>query len=158
VLAFSPLADEPDLRVVWASWQHSGWRIAFPRSTATDAHGFEPVVMSMDDQQWTRGPFGTQEPASRFPAVPIDAIDVILVPARSIDRRGARLGRGGGVYDRVLNRLPQRCQRVGVIFSLQFRESIPSGPQDAQIGLWVDETGWHRPAAPKEIVANTAEA
>jgi 5-formyltetrahydrofolate cyclo-ligase len=74
-----------------------------------------PVLLPDGDLDWARytGPHGLA-PASRGLVEPRarplgrDAVlraQVLLVPALAVDRRGYRLGRGGGSYDRVLARL-----------------------------------------------------
>lgn len=74
-----------------------------------------PVQCPDDDLDWARytGPVGLA-PATRGILEPrarrlgLDAVrraSVVLVPALAVDRRGYRLGRGGGSFDRVLARL-----------------------------------------------------
>ena len=74
-----------------------------------------PVLTDDGDLDWARytGPLGLA-PASRGLLEPrarrlgpdaVRSADVVLVPALAVDRRGYRLGRGGGSYDRALARL-----------------------------------------------------
>jgi 5-formyltetrahydrofolate cyclo-ligase len=59
-----------------------------------------------DEPSLRPGPRGTRSPPG--PALGVDAItsvEVVLVPGVAVDRRGVRLGRGGGSYDRALARL-----------------------------------------------------
>jgi len=83
-----------------------------------EEHGVQtllPIQLPDDDLDWARytGPLGLA-PANRGVMEPqarrlgVDAVrraTVVLVPALAVDRRGYRLGRGGGSYDRVLARL-----------------------------------------------------
>lgn len=74
-----------------------------------------PVLVEDGDLDWARytGPLGlvpaargTMEPgARRLGPEALRAATVALVPALAVDRRGYRLGRGGGSYDRALARL-----------------------------------------------------
>ena len=71
-----------------------------------------PVLLEDDDLDWARydgelapGRRGLLEPVG--PRLGLDAIaacDLVLVPALLVDRRGNRLGKGGGSYDRALAR------------------------------------------------------
>lgn len=63
---------------------------------------------------------------------------VILVPGVAFDQRGARLGRGGGHYDRALAALP-RAIRVGLAFELQVIEEVPVDPWDQAMHYVVTE-------------------
>lgn len=74
-----------------------------------------PVLASDGDLDWARytGPMGLapasrglMEPrARRLGVAAITSASVVLVPALAVDRRGYRLGRGAGSYDRAIARL-----------------------------------------------------
>jgi 5-formyltetrahydrofolate cyclo-ligase len=71
---------------------------------------------------------------------PVDGgeIDAILVPAVAFDRRGYRIGYGGGYYDRFLPRVP-RAAKIGVAFVSQIIEEIPVDGHDLPVDLIVTE-------------------
>ena len=81
---------------------------------ARGRHVLLPVVLPDGDLDWARhdGPlvaagFGLLEPTGpRLGPEAVATADVVLVPALAVDRRGMRLGRGGGYYDRALGRVP----------------------------------------------------
>jgi 5-formyltetrahydrofolate cyclo-ligase len=74
-----------------------------------------PVLCDDGDLDWARytgpaglvrGPRGLLQPLARpLGRDAVHAASVVLVPALAVDRRGYRLGRGGGSYDRALARL-----------------------------------------------------
>lgn len=77
------------------------------------------------------GPFGLREPAG--PPLPPDAVakaQVVLVPALAVDRRGARLGRGGGFYDRSLPLCAPGTRLIAVVRDCEVLEEVPSDPHD----------------------------
>lgn len=84
--------------------------------------------------------FGIRVP-SKPHKVELPALDVVVVPGIAFDRSGARLGRGGGFYDRFLKSLPEGTMRVGACFSSQLLEQIPTDPHDLPVGLVVTEHG-----------------
>jgi 5-formyltetrahydrofolate cyclo-ligase len=58
--------------------------------------------------------------------IPLRKIDLVIVPALAFDSRGNRIGRGKGYYDRFLRSLPKRVPTIGVAFSFQVLDKIPS--------------------------------
>ena len=91
---------------------------------------------------------GVREPraSERRPARP-DRIHVALVPGVAFDRRGHRLGHGGGHFDRLLARLPPATPIVGVAFSAQVVGAVPVEPHDVPVDVLVTEQGVTRPRA-----------
>ncbi len=76
------------------------------------------------------GHYGIREPkADLVRPVPFGEIDAVLVPAVAFDRRGYRIGYGGGYYDRFLPGIPQAA-RIGAAFSCQIVARIPAEPHD----------------------------
>ena len=55
--------------------------------------------------------------------------DLLFVPLLAFDRRGRRLGYGGGYYDRTLAALPGAIA-VGCAFAAQEMDEVPAGPHD----------------------------
>ena len=77
------------------------------------------------------GPFGLREPAgpSRGPEA-IGEAGVILVPALEVDRRGVRLGRGGGFYDRSLRLCRPGIRLVAVVRDDELVDELPFEAHD----------------------------
>lgn len=74
------------------------------------------------------GRFGILEPLPIAPGPESGRLDLILVPGIAFDRKGRRIGRGKGYYDRLL--LACKGIRCGVAFRCQVVEEVPSGPAD----------------------------
>ena len=68
--------------------------------------------------------------SDRFPIVPADVLDMIIVPLVAFDQTGARLGYGGGCYDRYLPTLSATCQIIGIAFDEQRVDHIPTDAHD----------------------------
>lgn len=75
--------------------------------------------------------FGLREPAA--PWLEPDAVaraGVVLVPALAVDRRGVRLGRGGGFYDRSLPLCAPGARLVAVVRDCEVVDELPGEPHD----------------------------
>ena len=78
------------------------------------------------------GAYGINEPQGDTPC-PAEAIDLMVVPAVAFTRRGERLGRGKGFYDCYLSREGFRAYTVGVCYSHQLLDSLPTEPHDCRV-------------------------
>lgn len=77
------------------------------------------------------GPFGTREPAGPWlPPSAVATAGVVLVPALAVDRRGVRLGRGGGFYDRSLALCGPDARLVAVVRDSEVVDALPGESHD----------------------------
>jgi 5-formyltetrahydrofolate cyclo-ligase len=82
----------------------------------------------------TKGRFGAQEPAAPWlPASAVATADMVLVPALAVDRRGVRLGRGGGFYDRSLRLCRPGARLVAVVRDSEVLDEVPSEAHDVPL-------------------------
>jgi 5-formyltetrahydrofolate cyclo-ligase len=90
------------------------------------------------------GTLGILEPAEWFRtasdrvATP-EELDLVLVPGLGFDRRGGRLGRGKGYYDRFLKQLPARVPKVALAFEWQLVDEIPMLAHDVRMDWIITE-------------------
>ena len=82
------------------------------------------------------GAFGIWEP-SEDSTVPEEDIDLVIVPGVAFDRQHNRLGRGKGFYDRLLSTLS--APKIGICYSFQLKEHIPTEPFDKKMDLILTE-------------------
>lgn len=80
------------------------------------------------------GPYGILQP---IPApekeVPVDKLDLVVVPGIAFDREHVRLGRGAGYYDRFLETIPKQAAVVGLAFDFQVVENLPKLAHDISV-------------------------
>ena len=108
---------------------------AFPRVTGDGQMQFQVVPTTPSSP----GRYGIPEPDEGSPSVTPEEIDVLLVPGLAFTREGARLGQGGGFYDRFMPRLRSGTPRVGLCHSWQVFEDLPTGPHDVGVTHVVTE-------------------
>ena len=65
--------------------------------------------------------------------------NIVILPLLAFDATGARLGRGGGHYDRTLASLRKKChvRAIGLAFDEQMVEKCPVEPHDAPLDMVV---------------------
>ena len=75
--------------------------------------------------------FGLQQPPKDAPTVPADTLDAALLLGLAYDRRGYRLGHGGGYFDRFLAQ--HDLLAIGLGHDLQLLESLPTEEHDVPL-------------------------
>ena len=100
----------------------------------------QPLLFSRwePDAPLREGPFGAQVPEVDDFMEP----QILIVPLVAFDATGARLGYGGGFYDRTLERLRARraTLAIGFAFDGQEAEGLPVEPTDQRLDMIVTET------------------
>lgn len=70
-----------------------------------------------------------------------DRIDVVVVPGLAFTAGGARLGQGGGWYDRVVATLRPDCLSIGACFSEQLVTELPVEAHDIVLDIVATDRG-----------------
>lgn len=85
-----------------------------------------------------KGPYGLSEPAEDIAA---REPDIVFTPLAAFDRRGYRLGYGGGIYDATLAELRAKktVVAVGVAYSCQETDHVPREAHDQQLDFLLTE-------------------
>lgn len=137
LLAFIPFRQEPDLLGVLAQAAGEGKTVALPQVT-----GPGEMVFRRGDhpERWVKNSWGIPEPDGREEEIRPGAHTLILVPGLAYDRRGYRIGYGGGFYDRYLRSCPTAVT-LGTAFSFQILQEIPAEPQDMPVQYILSEKG-----------------
>jgi 5-formyltetrahydrofolate cyclo-ligase len=87
-----------------------------------------------DGQRLAPAGRGLSEPAGpRLGRSAIGGATLVFVPALAVDRRGRRLGRGGGSYDRALARLPPTAITVAILHDGELLDAVPAEPHDQPV-------------------------
>jgi 5-formyltetrahydrofolate cyclo-ligase len=143
VMAFSSFGSEIPMTSLIEAMVHRGITVALPRIVDGE---LEPRSFRPGDET-TMTTFGAAEPAAGDPIDPGE-LDAVVTPAVVFDRRGGRIGYGGGFYDRFFTRVRPDAARIGVGMRVQvLDEDLPAGPFDLRVHVIVtpDETIRCRP-------------
>lgn len=78
-----------------------------------------------------RGRWGLLEPPEPWlPESALAEAEMVVVPALAVDRRGTRLGRGLGYYDRSLDARNRHARLIAMVRDEEFVEELPADPHD----------------------------
>ncbi|HEX9452641.1 MAG TPA: 5-formyltetrahydrofolate cyclo-ligase [Burkholderiales bacterium] len=91
------------------------------------------------DADLVAGVWGIREPAERCAILSPSAVEFMLVPGVAFTASGARLGYGGGFYDRLLASFDRRVARIAAAFDLQMVDQLPEGPRDQRVDRVITE-------------------
>ena len=142
VAVYAAMGSEVDPAAFAAAAAKCGWRVAYPcMLSATDAMACGQrmcmrAVSAGDASEAsfiahpTRAFAATDVDSDHFPIVPAKALDMVVVPLVAFDRTGARLGYGGGCYDRYLPTVAPKCLIVGIAFDEQRVNHVPTDAHD----------------------------
>jgi 5-formyltetrahydrofolate cyclo-ligase len=131
VACYLSARDEPNTRP-FLNWAHTaGIRVLFPISRED---GLLDWAVSTNNEDEYTGLFGMPEPIGELLGpIAINDVDLILVPAASVDQKGMRLGWGRGYFDKTLGSM-ERCPPVyAVVFDSELVDEVPSERHDQPV-------------------------
>lgn len=159
IMMYLPLPREVDVSAIALRCFQTGRTVCVPRvdwdrkrMTAIEVRDFETGL------QETRN--GVREPLSGRP-IPLEQIGLVLAPGLAFDALGARLGRGGGFYDRFLSSDPsnerlrsRRWFTAGVCFDFQVVDRVPTDELDIRLDAVVTDRRLLEPTPRRSLRAN----
>lgn len=108
----------------------SGKKVCVPRVIPRVRMEAVPVADLKEDLQM--GYFNIMEPKPHLQ--PVEEVpDLVIVPGLLFDRKGFRLGYGGGYYDKYLTRLKPDSRTIGIAYSLQITDELPVEEHDIRV-------------------------
>jgi 5-formyltetrahydrofolate cyclo-ligase len=142
VALYAPIRGEVPTRDILTAALWDGKVVCYPLS---HVHGrilsFRAIT---SETELEPGRLGVREPTSASELVPVDQIDLFVVPGLGFSPDGKRLGRGGGYYDATLRAASQKSRRIGLAFSDQIVNALPTTADDVDMDLIVTEKESHR--------------
>ncbi|MFZ5909942.1 MAG: 5-formyltetrahydrofolate cyclo-ligase [Chloroflexota bacterium] len=135
LLTYLPMRGEVDLTPLLL--RHPGKRWLAPRILPEENHRMALHVY--DPQRLVRHKFGMLEPAADLPEVLPTEVQMVLTPGLAYDRRGWRLGYGGGYFDRFLQDF--EGVSLGVVYAALLLDELPHGTFDVPMDWIATEQG-----------------
>ena len=126
LLLYSALPDEVPTQTLIDELVAQGKTVLLPRVVSDTDMELRRYSGPADLQQ---GAFGIMEPTGEL-FTDYDTIDVAVIPGMAFDDDGHRLGRGKGYYDRFLAKLPPTTYKIGLCFSWQRVNHVPTDDHD----------------------------
>jgi 5-formyltetrahydrofolate cyclo-ligase len=136
VSVYWPIRSELNTRPLIEALADKGYRTVLPVMHRVR----HPLVFRAfaPGDELVKGPFGLSEPADHRP---LFDPDIVFAPLAAFDRRGCRLGYGGGIYDATLAELraKKRVVAIGLAYACQEAEQVPTEPHDQRLGYLLTE-------------------
>ncbi|MBF4996558.1 5-formyltetrahydrofolate cyclo-ligase [Nocardia sp. BSTN01] len=132
VAGYIPVAGEPGSVAMLDALRVAGVRVMVPVTGPPGPLGWAEYT---GIEGLRRARYGLLEPEG--PPLGVAAIEwpeVIVIPALAVDRRGVRLGRGAGYYDRTLPAARSDARLVAVVRDTELLDVLPEEPHDRRMG------------------------
>ncbi|MFA5410748.1 MAG: 5-formyltetrahydrofolate cyclo-ligase [Candidatus Omnitrophota bacterium] len=130
VMFYISFGGEVDTREMIEEALKLGKIIAVP-ACQDDKITLRPCIFR-ESARLKKGRYGVCEPAKKK-FIDLEDIDLVIVPGIAFDRKGGRLGRGKGCYDRFLKRLPCAVPSIGLAFDFQILPDLPAITTDVNV-------------------------
>lgn len=130
ILMYHSLPDELQTIKFLKKW-HDRKRFFLPR-----VNGVNLDILPYEETRLELGSFHIEEPTGDNVA-DVNDIELMIIPAVAFDRKGNRLGRGKGFYDRLLS--TSKATKIGVGYEFQLIDSIPTEPHDVAMDMIITQ-------------------
>lgn len=137
IMMFLPLPYEVDASAVALHAWQEGKLLTVPLVSLEQRHMIPVEIRSLAEPMHTDS-LGVRTPAEGRP-IPLNMIDLLIVPGLAFDRTGHRLGRGGGFYDRFMSHHGYKACSCGLAFDEQLIERVPTNGHDVAIQMLVTD-------------------
>ena len=131
ISCFLSIPSEPGTRDFVAGAVTRGIRVLLP---ITRKDGLLDWIVATPDGDITEGMFGLPEPVGEvLGPIAVNDVDLMVIPAAAVDRRGMRLGWGRGFFDKTIGSM-ERCPPVyAVVFDSEVLDEVPSDRHDQPV-------------------------
>ncbi len=105
-----------------------------------DSYRMKLMKIDNFDSSLRPGPRGVLEPIpARCKLVPIEHIDIAIIPGIAFDEKGGRIGSGKGYYDRLIPDLAITTRKVALAFEEQLIQQVPMESHDKHVDIIITD-------------------
>lgn len=139
IMSYVAFRHEVETRDIITCAMKTGKRVAVPLTVSREKKLIPSQVYDFPEDL-APGCWGILEPRTET-LRPVDPseIDLVLVPGVAFDRKGNRVGYGGGFYDRFLAQLPAGSTSVVLAYSFQVLPEVRHGQNDWPVDIIITE-------------------
>ena len=139
VLLYTTLKPEVDsTEIIRRSYQYN--KIIVLPTFNSDSRKIRLYKVDDPDRDLVQSPRGNLEPNPKLcKSVPLDCLDLAVIPGVAMDEKAGRVGSGQGFYDRLIPDLPLTTRKVGLVFEAQILPNIPMESHDKYLDIIVTE-------------------
>ncbi len=106
----------------------------------TTTHGMRLLKVDDPKKDLRKGPRGILEPdPKKCNEVPIECIDIAVIPGIAFDEKGGRVGSGEGYYDRLIPNLSITTRKVALSLEDQLVPLVPMESHDRYVDIIISE-------------------
>ena len=146
VFCFVGMSHEIDTRLILEAALAAGKTLCVPLCVGK---GIMELRQITDLAQLAEGSYGLLEPPADAPVIAADDVDFAILPCTTCSHGGARLGKGGGYYDRFLSHY--RGGTVLLCREKLIRDEIPVEPHDYPVPWVLTEKGLYEDGIPARL-------
>ena len=136
VSVYWPIRSELNTRLLIEALYDSGFKVVLPVMIAVK----HPLIFRAfaPDDELMKGPYGLSEPSPEKPALDPS---IVFAPLAAFDRKGFRMGYGGGIYDATLTALRAKhpVAAIGLAYAVQEADAVPTEPHDQKLDYIITE-------------------
>lgn len=142
IMLYLSTAEEVDTApLALRAWQ-AGKTVVVPK-VSWDQRRILPIEITSLQAGLTVSGQGVREPVAGKP-VPLNEIDLVIVPGLGFTEKGYRIGRGMGFYDRFLAQSDFLGLSCGLCFQEQVVGALPVLDHDIPLSMLVSDQGIRR--------------
>lgn len=130
ILLYHSLPDELSTHAFLEKWGTTK-RFYLPR-----VNGVDLEILPYEQSRLELGSFHIEEPTGDDLVNP-SILELIVTPGVAFDRKGTRLGRGKGYYDRLL--ATTKATKIGVAYHFQMIDELPAEPHDVPVDMVITD-------------------